>query len=237
MEFRPTLSPTGGPQFTSRVWKEFCSTLGAQVSLSSGFHPQTNGQTEHTNQELEAALGCVASTNQTTWSEQLPWIEYAHNSLTSSATGLSPFEVSLGYQPLLFPTNEGEHFVLSIQHHFRRCWRAWRATRATLVRTKDRNKRLADRHKTPAPTYLPGQKVWLSTRFVAIGTESRKLTPNYIGPFVVDSLINPVSGRLKCSITRIMDVRRRGTGFAVPGGLGGLRTQGAVLGSPGCCVA
>lgn len=27
-----------GPQFTSRVWKEFCTTLGAKVCLSSGFH-------------------------------------------------------------------------------------------------------------------------------------------------------------------------------------------------------
>uniref|UniRef100_A0A669CB49 Gypsy retrotransposon integrase-like protein 1 n=1 Tax=Oreochromis niloticus TaxID=8128 RepID=A0A669CB49_ORENI len=86
-----------GPQFTSRVWKEFCSSLGAQVSLSSGFHPQTKGQTERANQELEAALRCVASTHQTTWSEQLPWIEYAQNSLTSSATGVSPFEASLGF--------------------------------------------------------------------------------------------------------------------------------------------
>lgn len=33
-----------GQQFTSKVWKEFCSSIGAQVSLSSGYHPQTNGQ-------------------------------------------------------------------------------------------------------------------------------------------------------------------------------------------------
>lgn len=33
------------PQFTSKTWRAFCS-LGAKVSLSSGFHPQTNGQTE-----------------------------------------------------------------------------------------------------------------------------------------------------------------------------------------------
>jgi len=35
-----------GPQFISQVWKSFCHALGATVSLSSSFHPQTNGQTE-----------------------------------------------------------------------------------------------------------------------------------------------------------------------------------------------
>lgn len=30
-----------------RVWKAFCTALGATVSLSSGYNPQTNGQTQH----------------------------------------------------------------------------------------------------------------------------------------------------------------------------------------------
>ncbi|KAK3570829.1 hypothetical protein QTP86_027643 [Hemibagrus guttatus] len=40
-----------GPQFTSRVWKAFLKRLGVTVRLSSGYHPQTNGQTERKIQE------------------------------------------------------------------------------------------------------------------------------------------------------------------------------------------
>ncbi|KAI2665727.1 Transposon Tf2-9 polyprotein [Labeo rohita] len=35
-----------GPQFTSRFWKAFGHLIGSTISLSSGFHPQSNGQTE-----------------------------------------------------------------------------------------------------------------------------------------------------------------------------------------------
>ncbi|KAK3563945.1 hypothetical protein QTP86_006273 [Hemibagrus guttatus] len=41
-----------GPQFISRVWKAFFSHLGVAVSLSSGYHPQTNGQMERKIQEI-----------------------------------------------------------------------------------------------------------------------------------------------------------------------------------------
>lgn len=34
-----------GPQFISRVWFVFFQLLGASVSLTSGYHPQSNGQT------------------------------------------------------------------------------------------------------------------------------------------------------------------------------------------------
>ncbi|KAK3510314.1 hypothetical protein QTP70_001363 [Hemibagrus guttatus] len=40
-----------GPQFTSRVWRAFCRRLGVTISLSLGYHPQTNGQTERKIQE------------------------------------------------------------------------------------------------------------------------------------------------------------------------------------------
>lgn len=46
-------------QFTSQVWRAFCMALDASVSLSSGYHLQYNGQTDHTNQSLESTLGCV----------------------------------------------------------------------------------------------------------------------------------------------------------------------------------
>ncbi|KAK1801227.1 hypothetical protein P4O66_022921 [Electrophorus voltai] len=42
-----------GSQFTSRVWKELLGKLNIMVSLTSGSHPQTNGQVERVNQELE----------------------------------------------------------------------------------------------------------------------------------------------------------------------------------------
>ncbi|KAF7649216.1 hypothetical protein LDENG_00144960 [Lucifuga dentata] len=135
-----------GPQFISQVWRAFCQALGATVSLSSGFHPQTNGQTERVNQDLEAALRCVTAINPASWSTQLAWIEYAHNSLTSTATGLSPFEASLGYLPPLFPSQESELAVPSIQMHLHRCRKVWRETRSALLRSAAANQRIADRH-------------------------------------------------------------------------------------------
>jgi len=75
----------------------FCDLLGATVSLSFKFHPQSNGQADRTNQEMETMLHCTVSRNPSSWSQQLLWVEYAHNTVTSFATSLSPSNAPMGF--------------------------------------------------------------------------------------------------------------------------------------------
>ncbi|KAI2661149.1 Transposon Tf2-6 polyprotein [Labeo rohita] len=186
-----------GPQFISKFWAEFCRQLGPTVSLSSGYHPQTNGQSERANQDLERVLRCVVSAEPLTWSSKLAMIEYAHNSLPVSSTGLSPFQCCLGYQPPLFPSQESDAIVPSTHAFIRRCLRTWRLARQALIRTGERNKASADRHRSKPPLYVCGQKVWLSTQDIPLKLPARKLGPKFIGPYNITKVLNPVTVRLR----------------------------------------
>ncbi|KAG1968655.1 retrotransposable element [Pimephales promelas] len=220
-----------GPQFISKFWKEFCKLLGATVSLSSGFHPQSNGQTERANQDLERTLRCLVSKNPSSWSQRLSMVEYAHNTLPVSATGLSPFECSVGYQPPIFPSLESEVAVPSAHAFVQRCHRTWTRARETLLQAGVRTKAKADRHRRKPPVYVVGSKVWLSTKDIPLRSVSNKLAPKFIGPFAVTKIISPVTVRLNLSpapgspppprlvdgeptysVNRILDSRRRGRG-------------------------
>lgn len=148
-----------GPQFSSMFWKEFCRLLGATVSLTSGFHPQSNGQAERLNQELEKALRCMASRDPLSWAQKLVWVEYAHNTLVSSATGTSPFQCVYGYQPPLFSSQEGEASCPSALANARRCRRSWARAQAALLKAVTTYSAGANRRRRPAPVYRVGQKV------------------------------------------------------------------------------
>jgi len=45
-----------GPQFTAGLMRELNQMLGIESKMSTAFYPQTNGQMERVNQELEQYL-------------------------------------------------------------------------------------------------------------------------------------------------------------------------------------
>ncbi|KAK3508923.1 hypothetical protein QTP70_013746 [Hemibagrus guttatus] len=62
-----------GRQFTSRVWGSLCARLAIGVSLSSGYHPQSNGQAERLSQEIGRFLRTYCSREQHRWTAAVPW--------------------------------------------------------------------------------------------------------------------------------------------------------------------
>ncbi|XP_035498546.1 uncharacterized protein LOC118315399 [Scophthalmus maximus] len=99
--------------------------------------------------------------------------------------------------PVYLSQKESEIAVPSIQHQLRRVQRIWRETRRALLRTQEQNKRMADRRRTPAPKYKPSQQVWLNSKDIPLNVSSKKLGPRFIGPYVVEAVINPCAVCLK----------------------------------------
>ncbi len=185
-----------GPQFTSRLWAAFFKALEVNISLTSGYHPQSNGQAERLNQELVRFLRSYCSTNQLDWSRYLLWAEYAQNSLRKPATGITPFQCVLGYQPPLFTWSGEPSNVPAVNDWIQRSEETWNQAHLHLRHAVRRNQVQADRHRRHNPEYHVGQWVWLSARDLRLHLPCRKLSPRYVGPFQITRQITPVSFEL-----------------------------------------
>ena len=67
--------------------------------MSTAYRPETDGQTERTNQTIEAYLRPFINQEQDDWIDLLPMAEYAYNNSMTTATGMSPFYANYGYHP------------------------------------------------------------------------------------------------------------------------------------------
>ena len=75
-----------GVQFAAGMMKELNNLLGIQTKLLMAYHPQTDGQTERINQELEQYLRVFIDHRQEQWPDWLGMVEFAYNNKIYVAT-------------------------------------------------------------------------------------------------------------------------------------------------------
>lgn len=186
-----------GTQFVSRFMKAVLHRLGIEGATSTSFHPQTDGQTERVNQELEQYLRAFTDTRQENWADLLPMAEFAHNTRAHSATRMSPFALLYGYDPeFTIVPSAGLSTVPAADERLDTLQRAQEDARAALEVAAERMKQYYDQGRADAPDIRPGDKVWLDARNIALpGT--RKLNPRRLGPYEVLRKIGPLNYELK----------------------------------------
>jgi len=81
-------------QFVAEMIKELNCMLGINTKLSMAYHPQTDGQTERMNQDLEQYLRMFIDHRQEQWPDWLAMAEFAYNNRVQTSTKVSPFKAN-----------------------------------------------------------------------------------------------------------------------------------------------
>jgi hypothetical protein len=84
------------------------------LNFSSAYHPQTDGQTERTNQVLEDMLRACALKHGGSWDKSLPYAEFSYNNSYRAILKMSLFEALYGRKyrtPLYWDQTSERHFI------------------------------------------------------------------------------------------------------------------------------
>ena len=187
-----------GPQFVSAVWKSLCKILRINAKLSTAFHPETDGQSEIANQEIEKHLQLYVNHFQDNWVDLLPMAKFAANANPSATIKIPPFQATRGYVPRMsfnpvdlseeltrerLASSKARSIATDIEE-------VWKFVRTKMARSQEKQAKAADRHqKSVEDKYKVGNSVWLLTKNIKTKRPSKKLNHKMVGRFKIKALV------------------------------------------------
>jgi len=181
-----------GPQFMAGLMRELNQILGIESKMSMAFHPQTDGQTERVNQELEQYLRMFIDHRQEQWPDWLGMAEFTYNNKAHSSTKTLPFKANYGQDPRIgFEVRkkgkykEVEKFVVKMKE-------IQEEAKAALGKVQEEMKKYADRKRAEVNEHKVGDLVMLSTKdlkYQMTGRRTEKLTERFVGPYKIKKII------------------------------------------------
>ena len=171
--------------------KELNRMLGIEIRLSTVFHPQTDGQTERINQELEQYLRFFVEHRQKDWPEWLASAEFTINNKVHMATKMSSFMANYGKEVRIGEDIRKMGKVESATEFIERMKKVHEEAGVALKKMQQEIKRYADRSRKETEKWEKGDRVLLSMKDLVFKERpTRKLMKRYIRPYIIEEVVS-----------------------------------------------
>jgi len=173
--------------------KELNNLLGIQTKLSTAYHPQTDGQMERINQELEQYLRVFIDYRQEQWPDWLGMAEFAYNNKIHAATKTSPFKANYGQDLRMGFERRRKGKYEAVGKFVEKMKKIQEEAKAALEKAQEEMKKFRDRRRGKGEEYKVEDLVLLSMKDLKWQIEERrleKLTEHFVGPYKVKGIIS-----------------------------------------------
>ena len=173
--------------------KELNNLLGIQIKLSTAYHPQTDGQTERINQELEQYLRVFINHRQEQWPDWLGTAEFAYNNKIYTAIKILPFKANYGQDPRMGFEGRRKRKYEAVGKFVQRMKKIQEEAKVVLEKAQEEMKKFANRRRRKGEEYKVGDLVLLSTKDLKWQMKERrleKLTEHFVGPYKVKEIVS-----------------------------------------------
>jgi len=173
------------------MW-ELNGMLGIKSKLLMAFHPQTDGQTERVNQELEQYLRMFINHRQEQWPEWLGMAEFVYNNKTCSSTWTLPFKANYGQDPRMGFKGKKKGKYQGAEKFIEKIKKIQEKAKAALGKVQEEMKKYANRKRREVDNYRVGDLVMLSTKdlkYQMVGRRTEKLTERFVGPYKIKKIV------------------------------------------------
>ena len=184
--------------------------LEIESKLSTVFHPQTDGQTERVNQELEQYLRMFINHRQEQWPEWLGTAEFAYNNKVYLSTKTSSFKANYGQDPRMGFKGRRKGKYAGAEKFIKKMKEIQEEVKAVLGKVQVDMKKYANRKRSDVEEYKVGDLVMLSTKdlkYQMVERRMEKLTERFLGSYKVKETVSSNAVKLELpSIVKIHPV-------------------------------
>lgn len=192
-----TIISDRGPQYVSQFMKEFYRLTNIRSNASTAFHPQTDGQTERVNREVEVFLRAYVNEAQDDWDQWLSIAEFAYNNRIHSSTGFSPFFLNYGFHPAFSIDGRRSSNNETADQFAKRMKELQEQASTQLTKTAEYMKTQYDKKTRDSPEFRPGDKVWLESTNIRTKRTTKKLDDKRFGPFPIVEKVGQAAYKLE----------------------------------------